>query len=142
MSTKTTAVHVTHEAVGKIGGIGAVLDGLFTSQAYNDAIGRSILVSPLFSTEGDVTTRLGPGGEVLYSSLDGLTRSNYYSSFRRIEEAFNVQIVYGRRTFHDSRSGVKSTPEVILIDITRIEPSPVNELIQDVPRVRHPQQPL
>jgi glycosyltransferase involved in cell wall biosynthesis len=128
MSTKTTAVHVTHEAVGKIGGIGAVLDGLFTSQAYNEAIGRSILVSPLFSTEGDVTTRLGPGGEVLYSSLDGLTRSNYYSSFRRIEEAFNVQIVYGRRTFQDSRSGVKSTPEVILIDITRIEPGPVNEL--------------
>lgn len=128
MSTKTTAVHVTHEAVGKIGGIGAVLDGLFTSQAYNNAIGRSILISPLFSTEGDVTTRLGPGGEVLYSSLDGLTRSNYYSSFRRIEEAFNVHLVYGRRTFHDSRSGVKSTPEVILIDITRIEPGPVNEL--------------
>ncbi len=128
MSNKTTAVHVTHEAVGKIGGIGAVLDGLFTSRAYNDAIGRSILISPLFSTEGDVTTRLGPGGEVLYSSLDGLTRSSYYSSFRRIEETFNVHLVYGRRTFHDTRSGVKSSPEVILIDISRIEPGPVNEL--------------
>ena len=31
MTQKATAVHITHEAIGKIGGIGAVLEGLFTS---------------------------------------------------------------------------------------------------------------
>lgn len=128
MNQKTTAVHVTHEAIGKIGGIGAVLEGLFTSNSYLEEVDRSILISPLFSTEGDVANRLGPGGEVLYSSIDGLTNTSYVSSFRHIEETFNVNIVYGRRTFIDYRTGIKSSPEVILIDITRIEEGPVNEL--------------
>jgi len=128
MSQGITAVHVTHEAIGKIGGIGAVLDGLFTSRAYTDAVGRSILISPLFSTEGDVSSRLGPGGEVLYSSIDGMVDTSYFSGFRKIEEQYNVNIVYGRRTFIDGQTGVRSSPEVILIDITRIEERPVNEL--------------
>lgn len=127
MNQKPTVVHVTHEATGKIGGIGAVLDGMFTSRAYDDAVARTILVSPLFSTEGDVSTRLGPGGEVLYSSLDGLIRSSYVSSFRRIESDFNVNIVYGRRQFSDPLTGVQSHPEVLLIDITRMESRPINE---------------
>ena len=55
MNQKPTVVHVTHEATGKIGGIGAVLDGMFTSKAYDQAVGRTILVSPLFSSEGDIS---------------------------------------------------------------------------------------
>ncbi|MBN1124855.1 MAG: hypothetical protein JXA82_07600 [Sedimentisphaerales bacterium] len=127
MSGKTTAVHITHEAIGKIGGIGAVLEGLFTSQSYQDQISRTILISPLFSREGDVSTRLGEGGEVLYSSPDGRTPANYTAMFRHIENVFNVGIVYGRRTFADARTGVKSSPEVILLDITRMDPGPINE---------------
>jgi hypothetical protein len=128
MSQGITAVHVTHEAIGKIGGIGAVLEGLFTSRAYSNEVGRSILISPLFSLEGDVSNRLGPGGEVLYSSIDGMVNTCYYPGFRKIEELYNVNIVYGRRTFVDGQAGVKSSPEVILIDVTRIEEGPVNEL--------------
>ena len=127
MNQKPIVVHVTHEATGKIGGIGAVLDGMFTSKAYDDAVARTILVSPLFSTEGDVSARLGPGGEVLYSSLDGLIRSSYVSSFRRIESEYNVNIVYGRRQFIDPMTGVQTHPEVLLIDITRMEFRPINE---------------
>jgi len=41
-----TLIHVTHEAVQKVGGIGAVLQGFFTSKAYNASIERSILVGP------------------------------------------------------------------------------------------------
>jgi len=128
MSQGITAVHVTHEAIGKIGGIGAVLEGLFTSRAYSNAVGRSILISPLFSIEGDVSSRLGPGGEVLYSSIDGMVNTSYFPGFRKIEELYNVNIVYGRRTFTDGQSGVRSSPEVILIDVTRIEQRPVNDL--------------
>lgn len=127
MSEKTTAVHVTHEAIGKIGGIGAVLEGLFTSDSYLHQVGRSILISPLFSTEGDVSTRLGDDGEVLYSSIDGLVNTSYVSSFRKIEDYYNVNIIYGRRTFTDHRSGRKSSPEVILIDISRMEEKPLND---------------
>jgi hypothetical protein len=127
MVQKPTIVHVTHEAVGKIGGIGAVLDGLFTSKAYLDATSRNILVSPLFSTEGDVSSRLGPGAEVLYSSIDGYVKTSYVSSFRRIENKYNVGIVYGRRTFFDPLTQIKSMPEIILIDITRMDPAPLNE---------------
>ena len=128
MSAKPTVVHVTHEAIGKIGGIGAVLNGLFTSKTYQQEVARNILISPLFSTEGDVSTRLGEGGEVLYSSLDGMIKTSYFSSFRKIEDTFNVNIVYGRRTFSDHFSSVKGCPEVILIDISRIEERPVDEL--------------
>jgi hypothetical protein len=127
MLQKPTIVHVTHEAVGKIGGIGAVLDGLFTSKAYLDATSRNILVSPLFSTEGDVSSRLGPGAEVLYSSIDGYVKTSYVSSFRRIENKYNVGIVYGRRTFFDPLTQIKSSPEIILIDITRMDQAPLNE---------------
>ena len=49
MSAEKTLVHITHEAVGKIGGIGAVLEGFFTSSAYLDAVKRTSLVCPLFS---------------------------------------------------------------------------------------------
>ena len=128
MKKKITAAHVTHEAIGKIGGIGAVLEGLFTSPSYLDEVDRSILISPLFSMEGDLSNRLGSGGEVLYSSLDGYNNTSYYSSFRHIEDTFNVNIVYGRRTFTDHRHGHNSSPEVILIDISRIEEEPVNNL--------------
>jgi len=128
MSEKITAVHVTHEAIGKIGGIGAVLQGLFTNRAYSSRVGRSILISPLFSIEGDVSTRLGPDSEVLYSSIDGMMNTSYFPGFRKIEEFYNVNIIYGRRTFINKQTGVKSSPEVILIDITRVEEKPVNEL--------------
>ncbi|HIM57130.1 MAG TPA: hypothetical protein EYM39_10535, partial [Candidatus Latescibacteria bacterium] len=43
----TAIVHVTHEAVQKVGGIGAVLQGLITSSAYAEAIDRTILLGPL-----------------------------------------------------------------------------------------------
>ncbi|MCE5184627.1 MAG: hypothetical protein LLF76_00685 [Planctomycetaceae bacterium] len=127
INAKPTVVHVTHEAAGKIGGIGAVLDGMFTSKSYQEEVDRTILISPLFNTEGDVSKRLGEGGEVLYSSMDGLVRSNYMAAFRRIETLYNVEIVYGRRTFIDPMNGVTSRPEIILIDISRMDSGPLNE---------------
>src|SRR5438132_10520923 len=65
-----TVVHVTHEAIQKIGGIGAVLHGLFTSPVYLDSIQRNILVGPFWPMDTTGEQRLGPQGEVLYSSLD------------------------------------------------------------------------
>jgi hypothetical protein len=127
MANKKTVVHVTHETVGKIGGIGAVLHGFFTCKSYLDVVDRSIIVGPLFTTEGSVTDRLGEDGEVLYSSIDGLINPGYASAFRKIEKTHNVGIVYGRRTFVDEQTGIKSSPEVLLIDIRRIDAGIVNK---------------
>ena len=127
MANDTTLVHVTHEAVGKIGGIGAVLQGLFTCSSYLDAVERSIIIGPLFTTEGSVSDRLGEDGEVLYSSFDGLVNTGYAQAFRKIENFYNTALVYGRRTFVDEQTGITSSPEILLIDVKRLYKAAVNE---------------
>ena len=127
MANETTAVHVTHETVGKVGGIGAVLQGFFTSKSYLDSIDRSILVGPLFTTEGSISERLGDDGEVLYSSIDGYLNSGHAPAFKKIEQYYNVGIVYGRRLFVDEQTDIKSSPEVVLIDIRFINRAVIND---------------
>ncbi|OHB66781.1 MAG: hypothetical protein A2Y76_11385 [Planctomycetes bacterium RBG_13_60_9] len=127
MADENIVVHVTHEATGKIGGIGAVLQGFFTCPSYLGTVSRSILVSPLFATEGSVEDRLGEGGEVLYSSIDGLINPGYSPAFRRIESLYNVGIVYGRRTFIDEHTGIRSTPEVLLLDVRYMDIGMLND---------------
>jgi hypothetical protein len=127
MSSDTTIVHVTHEAVGKIGGIGAVLQGLFTCNSYLGTIDRSIIIGPLFTIEGSVSERLGEDGEVLYSSIDGFVNTEYAQAFHKIENSFNTGIIYGRRTFVDEQTGIKSSPEVLLIDVKYVNKGIANE---------------
>jgi len=126
MASDITAVHVTHEAVGKVGGIGAVLQGFFTSKSYLDTVERSILVGPLFTTEGSVLDRLGENSEVLYSSIDGLVNTGYAPAFQKIERFYNTGIIYGRRTFIDEQTGIKSSPEVMLIDVRHMDKGAIN----------------
>ena len=123
-----TCVHVTHEAIHKIGGIGAVLHGLLTSRTYLDQVQRNILVGPFWPTDASGETRLGSDGEVLYSSLDSLYRSPLAPRFREIEQTYNVGIVYGRRKFVEKGTGVVSTPEVILIDVSRYDARKLGEV--------------
>jgi len=117
MANGLTVVHVTHEAAGKIGGIGAVLQGFFTCKSYLDTVERSILVGPLFTTEGSISERLGENSEVLYSSIDGFLNPGYSPAFRKIERLYNASIVYGRKTFIDEQTGIKSSQELLLIDV-------------------------
>jgi hypothetical protein len=118
-----TVVHVTHEAIQKIGGIGAVLEGLLTSKVYLAGAPRNILVGPYWPADEKGEQRLGPQGEVLYSSLDSLYRSPLAARFREIEQTYDVGIVYGRRRYVDPKSGVTSSPEVLLIDCNRFDPA-------------------
>ncbi len=122
-----TVIHVTHEAVQKIGGIGAVLHGLITSKTYHSEVGRDILLGPLFSTDGPVEGRLH-GGEVLYSGVDGFRNTPYANDFARIEHEYGIKIVYGKKTFHDPLTGVTSEPEVILIDVRHYNPEKMDVL--------------
>ena len=95
-------IHVTHEAVQKIGGIGAVISGLLTAPSYCEFFPKSLLYGPLFSTTGTFFTRLGKDGIVLYSGLD-----NHYGdvpfkdTLKAIEQDHNIKIVYGKRRISD-----------------------------------------
>lgn len=121
----SAVVHVTHEATVKVGGIGAVLAGLLTSKTYLNAFDRNILVGTLWPGEHHGEERLGPDGEVLYSSLDSLYRSPLAAVFQRIEQEYGVGIVYGRRHFVDKDTGVSSNPEILLIDVSHVAQAPL-----------------
>jgi glycogen synthase len=127
MANGTTVVHVTHETVGKIGGIGAVLQGFFTCKSYLDTVERSILIGPLFTTAESASERLGTDSEVLYSSIDGFINTGYAPAFCKIENFYNTGIIYGRRTFVDKQTGIKSSPEVVLVDVKHMDEGVVNE---------------
>lgn len=118
------AIHVTHEAVHKVGGIGTVLEGLINSRPYRDGVGRTVLVCPLFYPEN--TQRLGAGGVVEYSSLDQVYGGPYANAFRDIERDYGVRIAYGRRPLEDEPSARRTVCEVLLVDLRGINLHRVN----------------
>lgn len=125
-SEMRAVAHVTHEAVHKVGGIGTVLEGLLTSEPYRSGEFRTILVGPLFPGEGDARGRLGERGEVLYSSLDGLTRHPSAEALNHVRREFHVDIVYGHRTIQNPHNGIEVSAEVVLIDVSRIDLQKLN----------------
>ena len=111
------AVHVTHEAVQQVGGIGTVLRGLVLSKNYSDFFPQTLLYAPSFTREGDVTKRLGPNSEVLYSGLDHLDTGDFRQSFSEIEKKYGVHVLYGHKKFyspHSKRKGVQT--DILTID--------------------------
>ena len=110
-------IHVTHEAVEKIGGIGAVIAGLTTARTYQQQVQRTLLVGPLLSTEHPGEKRLGPQAKVLYSSLDGIDTGDYARKFRAIETSYDVHFIYGRRTIEDVYGELPAEVEVLLVDV-------------------------
>ncbi|MHC4716371.1 MAG: glycosyltransferase family protein [Planctomycetota bacterium] len=120
------AVHVTHEAVEKMGGIGAVVEGLVTCRAYQEEFDRTILVGPLLVTDRVATERLGLEGRVLYSSLDGIDVGGWADKFRPIERTYDVGIVYGLRTVSAPASDVVAEVEVLLVDVFRCNADRLN----------------
>jgi hypothetical protein len=120
------AIHVSHEAVYKVGGIGTVLEGLINSRPYRDGVGRTVLVCPMFYPER--TERFGPGGVIEYSSLDQISDGPYANAFRQIERDFGVHLAYGRRPLEDEPSARRTVCEVLLVDLRGIHRERVNAL--------------
>ncbi len=110
-------VHVTHEAVEKIGGIGAVIEGLVRTDSYEDAVSRTILLGPLLTTDNPVNRRLGEGGHIIYSSLDAIEPSQWREKFHPIERTYDVGIIYGTRKIPDHYGGRTIETEVLLVDV-------------------------
>ncbi len=122
------AVHVTHEAAHKFGGIGAVLSGLITSKSYRRRFPQTLLYGPLFEPSPGRGKRLGDDGRVLYSSLDAFDAVGRAALFGPIQERRQVNIVYGQRSLADDLNPQKTKPvEVILVDVTNMEARGVDE---------------
>ena len=113
------AVHVTHEAVEKMGGIGAVIAGLVTSKPYQSAFQRTVLAGPLLTTDRPPAERFGAGGSVIYSSLDGIDTDGWAAKFKPIEQTYQVGILYGLRQLTDGPTGKPAEVEVLLTDVFR-----------------------
>jgi glycosyltransferase involved in cell wall biosynthesis len=118
-------VHATHEAGLKLGGIGAVLDGLLSSPAYNAAVGRTILVGPVNTWNPVEMERLtAPGNRlrIIYSSIHGVNQATegLAVALRAIEEAMHVRLLYGLRGFGPAEH------EVILVDAGGIAGEVIN----------------
>jgi hypothetical protein len=118
--------HITHEAVEKIGGIGTVIAGLVTSDAYQSQVSRTVLVGPRFQNEDPAHRRIGPGGRLIYSSLDAITPAEWREKFSPIEHAHDVRITYGYRPVTEACTGKTVDAEVLLVDVFRANPNRLN----------------
>ncbi len=119
-------VHSTHEAGIKLGGIGAVLDGLLAQPAYNAAVKRTILVGPLNTADNlDMTRLFEPKNKfrALYLTWRGENdvAPELARAFNQVERDYWVQIVYGKKKFGAYEH------EVLLIDPHRVNPASVSE---------------
>ncbi len=108
-------VHATHEAGAKVGGIGAVLDGMLAEPAYNRLVRRTILVGPFDPSNLVEMERVhSPRNafQTIYSTLDGMAEvpAELARAFERIELYYHVNLLYGKRCFGDVEH------EVLLVD--------------------------
>lgn len=120
-SAKLTVVHVTHEATEHVGGIGTVLAGLISAPSYRAAVGRSILVGPLFHPHRHVTDpkhRLGESAvECFYSGADQHDPKGLSALLHPIEWAMGTRIVYGTRELR-APGYAPAIAEVLLLDVS------------------------
>lgn len=106
-------VHVTHEAIQKMGGIGAVLDGLVTTRRYNEAIERTFLVGPLFSGAD-----LGALDTISYHAAEGIKTSPHADALSNIEKTYHVELILGQRRFENKDQNVTLLTDVILVNVS------------------------
>ncbi len=124
-----TAVHITHEAVQKIGGIGSVIAGLATSPSYNSYYDRTIMYGPLFNSEGNPSSRLGKDGVVLYSGIDNYDVEKFTHIFSPIEKKYGVGIVYGKRIIaNETDPNNSNETDIILIHVNNMRTDQTDKL--------------
>jgi glycosyltransferase involved in cell wall biosynthesis len=131
-----TLIHVTHEAHEKMGGIGAVLEGLLTTRAYQAVIDRTILVGagqvPFKQVPSDVTAIFYPPdhpGRAPAGDPGAPEPGRLLSeALARVESAYGVRLFYGRRAVACPLETRRTDVELLIIDVRESSPVPVNRL--------------
>lgn len=120
-------IHATHEAGVKVGGIGAVLDGLLSASTYNEQVQRTILAGPMMAADPAIAGRLidpVEGLTICYSSLhgkvDGVSEETR-AALQRVEQTFQIAVLYGVRRFG------AFAHEVLLVDASNPDQQQVSE---------------
>lgn len=122
-----TVAHVTHEAVQKIGGIGAVLQGLITSKPYCDAVDRTILIGPMSVEHLPNETSFGGDLEILFNSVTHYSHTLAGQALEQVCRDHNVHILYGNRRLHDPHNGTRVKAEFVLVDVAHVNLDRLNE---------------
>jgi len=125
------AVHITHESVRKIGGIGAVLSGVCNLQKYRDFYKRTVFYGPAIDSPTDTLGHIGRSGRVLFSSGDNYDARDYTAILAEIIKKYNIDIIYGRRELVSEFSITKHTA----VDVINIGISKMNE--QEVTKFKY-----
>ena len=131
----TTAVHLTDEIFDQTLNSHHALEGWLTSEAYHDSIERSIIVAPLLTSQSAGGHRLGPEGEILYSTVDNVNNTELGPVFDKIEAHLKVKLVYGFQTIFHPITHAPTRIETLLLDVQHMSRSIVNafkrELFED-----------
>ncbi len=122
----TIAIHVTHEAIGKIGGIGAVLEGLLPTPIYQKTFPTTLLYTPLFTKDALLENRLGDNAEVLYSSIDKYDSDHWSDIFAPIQSMYGIHIVYGKKTYQPAGSQLQTVTDILAVDIADMTPKSID----------------
>ena len=120
-------VHATHEAGVKVGGIGAVLAGLLSSEVYNRAVHRTVLIGNYDAQDELEWERLRAprnGLTIHYHTREGIVNvpDALAYGFHEVQLQHSVSILYGSRRFGNSEH------EVLLVDSSQAKFEPINDL--------------
>ena len=112
-------IHATHEAGVKLGGIGAVLDGLLSAPSYVQNVEHTIAVGTMNTSDSTEMERLfAPRNKlyVHYYATGGFNNCAPELSWRlsELERDYSVRILYGKRAFG------KSEHDILLVDASNI----------------------
>lgn len=120
------AVHITHESVKKLGGIGAVLNGICTTNAYKNFFDTTVIYGPLFQLPEEAFSELEKGGKVLFSSHNSHDEGNFQMIFAELIKKYQMEIIYGQRVLASELDKSKQAiVDVFLIDVHNMDPQEV-----------------
>ncbi len=113
------AIHISHEAAKKIGGIGSVLSGLCTCESYRQHYHKSLLYGPLFNENADEILPQ-KDSEIIYSTLE--SQGENYPALLEISKKYNIDLVYGKKKLYDEIHPEHSVEaDVLLVGIKHLD---------------------
>jgi hypothetical protein len=122
------AVHITHEAAAKIGGIGAVIEGICTTRQYRDSFETTLLYGPLFTTAGHAWRSLDNGSDTVFTNVPPRSDGALDEKLQNVIRNYSVDIVWGRRELKSSCAGTTPSPvDVVLVGTQRMNQEKVAE---------------